>query len=56
MPLSAHKSNIPNEELKTIARCFLPDIIAFFESEEGKREFDEWKQKKEKQANHKMSA
>lgn len=54
--MSAHKSNIPKEELETIARCFLPDIIAFFESEESKREFDEWKQKKEKQANHKMSA
>lgn len=49
--MSAHKSNIPNEELETIARCFLPDIIAFFESEEGKREFDEWKRQKEEQAN-----
>lgn len=58
MPLSAHKSNIPNEELKTIARCFLPDIIAFFESEEGKREFDEWEQQKEKEekSKHKMTA
>lgn len=54
--MSAHKSNIPKEELETIARCFLPDIIAFFESEEGKREFEEWKQQKEKQANHKISA
>ena len=26
-----------------IARCLLPDIIAFCESEEGKREFEEWK-------------
>lgn len=49
--MSAHKSNIPKEELETIARCFLPDIIAFFESEEGKREFDEWKQQKEKRKN-----
>lgn len=56
--MSAHKSNIPKEELETIARCFLPDIIAFFESEEGKREFDEWKQQKEKKekSNHKMTA
>ncbi len=44
----AHKSNIPKEELETIARCFLPDIIAFFESEEGKEEFEKWKQQKEK--------
>lgn len=54
--MSAHKSNIPNEELETIARCFLPDIVAFFESEEGKREFEEWKQQKEEKSNHKMTA
>lgn len=49
--MSAHKSSIPKEELETIARCFLTDIVAFFESEEGKREFDEWKRQKEEQAN-----
>lgn len=53
--MSAHKSSIPKEELETIARCFLYDIVAFFETEEGKREFEEWKQKKEK-SNHKMTA
>lgn len=47
--MSAHKSNIPKEELETIARCFLPYIIDFFENEEGKREFDEWKQQREKE-------
>jgi hypothetical protein len=26
----------------------LPDIRAFFESEEGKREFEEWKEQREK--------
>ncbi len=26
----------------------LPDIRAFFESEEGKREFEEWKKEKQK--------
>lgn len=44
--MSAHKSDIPKEELETIARCFLPDIVAFFESEEGKREFEEWKRQR----------
>lgn len=47
--MSAHKSNIPKEELETIARCFLPDIIAFFETEEGNREYEEWKQQREKE-------
>lgn len=32
--------------LEALARSFLPDIIAFFESEEGQREFEEYKRKK----------
>ena len=38
---------IPKHELEAIARCFLPDIIAFFESEEGRKEFEEWKRQQE---------
>ena len=34
---------IPDHIRMEIARCLLPDIIAFCESEEGKREFEEWK-------------
>ncbi len=34
---------IPDHIRKEIARCLLPDIIAFYESEEGQREFEEWK-------------
>lgn len=44
----AHKSNIPKHELEKLASCFLPDIIAFFETKEGKREYEEWKQQREK--------
>ena len=36
---------IPDHIRMEIARCLLPDIIAFCESEEGKREFEEWKKK-----------
>ena len=39
---------IPDDLIKEIARCLVPDIIAFFETEEAKREFDEWKAEKEK--------
>jgi hypothetical protein len=28
-----------------LARCLLPEIQKFFESEEGKKEFEEWKLK-----------
>lgn len=31
----------------TIARCTMPDILVFYESEEGQREFAEWKKQRE---------
>ena len=37
---------IPDHIRMEIARCLLPDIIAFCESEQGKREFEEWKKKR----------
>ena len=46
--MSAKQSNIPKHELETLARCFLSDIQAFFESEEGKREYQVWLQQREK--------
>lgn len=39
----ASKCKIPKHELESLARCFLPDIQAFFESEEGRKEYEEWK-------------
>ena len=38
---------IPNEALERLARRLLPEIQKFFESDEGKREFEEWKKNKE---------
>ena len=40
--------DIPDEVIKEIARCLVPDIIAFFETEEAKREFEAWKAEQEK--------
>ena len=37
---------IPKEALKDLASTFLPDIIAFYESEEGRKEFEDWKHNK----------
>ena len=34
---------IPEHELEVIARCIYPAIVEFFASEEGQREFAEWK-------------
>ena len=42
-----NNSDIPQNAIETIARCLLPDIIAFFESEEGQRVFAEWKRQQE---------
>ena len=39
--------DIPEDLIKEIARCLVPDIIAFFETEEAKREFEEWKAEQE---------
>ena len=38
-----NNTSIPQREIEIIARCILPDILAFYESEEGQREFAEWK-------------
>lgn len=35
-------SGIPQHEIEHIARCILPDVLAYYESEEGQREFREW--------------
>ena len=43
------KSGVPKHELEALVRTFLPDIIAFFETEEGRKEFQEWgKQEQER--------
>ena len=33
---------IPDNALEALARCLYPSMVAFFESEEGQREFAEW--------------
>ena len=33
---------ISEDAAESIVRCFLPDIVSFFESESGRKEFEEW--------------
>ena len=40
--------DIPDDLIKEIAKCLVSDIIAFFETEEAKREFEDWKPEQEK--------
>ena len=41
-----NNSDLPDHEIEAIARCIYPDILEFFESEEGQKEFAEWKARK----------
>jgi len=40
-------TGIPLHEVEALARVLLPEIQAFFESEERQREFAEWKAKQQ---------
>ena len=40
-------TGIPYHDVEALARVLLPEIQAFFESEEGQREFTEWKAQQE---------
>lgn len=44
----AIKMNIPKSEYDRLAICFLPSLHEFFESEEGRKEYNEWLEKQEK--------
>ena len=44
-----HGTGIPLHEVEALARILLPQIQAFFESEEGQKEFAEWKVKQNNQ-------
>lgn len=46
--MSAKQSKIPKHELESLSRCFISDIQAFFQTEEGQREYHEWLQQREK--------
>ena len=41
------KERYPDEAIKTLARCFYPSMVEFFNSEEGQREYEEWLKEQE---------
>lgn len=45
--MSLPECSVPKHEIETLAKCFLPEIIAFFELDEGKKEFEEWQKQRE---------
>ena len=38
-----HHPKIPDHIIQEMVRCLLPDLIAFYESEEGMAAFNQWK-------------
>lgn len=42
-----NNTSIPQHKVEAIARCILTDILSLYESEEGQREFEEWKKQQE---------
>lgn len=47
------KSDLPEYVIEEIARCILPAIIAYYESEEGQKEFEKWKAEQKANSNDK---
>ena len=45
-----NNSGIPQHKLELTARRILPDILAYYESEEGQRAFREWLVQREAEA------
>ena len=43
----SNKSGYPDEAIKTLARCFYPSMVEFFNREEGQREYEEWLKEQE---------
>ena len=39
---------VPDSVIDSLSRLFLPDIQAFFETEEGLKAYEEWKSDKQK--------
>ncbi len=41
------KSQVPKHEIDAFVHTFYPAVVAFFQTEEGRREYEEWKAKRD---------
>ena len=44
---------IPKDKVEAIAEMILPDIIVFFQTDEGKKVFEEWKKEQQEKQKRK---
>ena len=47
-PIAKGDFNPPKHEIQSFARCILPAIQAYFDTEKGRREFAEWMETQER--------
>jgi hypothetical protein len=40
-------TQLPDHEIESLARCFLPYIREYYETEEGRKAYDAWKRAQE---------
>ena len=45
--MASARTTIPTKEIESLAKSFLPEILAFFETEEGNRQYEEWLKEEE---------
>ena len=48
-------TGIPQHEIEALARCLLPEMQKFFEGEDGKREFEMWKEQQKSDVKNEKS-
>lgn len=53
--MASKKTEIPKHEFQALARAFADDIVAFFESEEGQHEYEEWLRQRKENENKKVA-
>ena len=46
-----NNTGLPQDAIERVARCLLPDIIAYFESDEGKQAYREWEDEQNAEQN-----
>jgi len=53
--INDYGTGISQQHIESLARCLLPQIEKFFESEDGKREFEEWKKERSSKGKEKVT-
>ena len=50
MKIADEQYQVPADAIEALARCLYPAMVAYFESDAGKREFAEWQAQQDTEA------